>query len=37
MKIVLPETDRDTLEKLIASRATDAKIRLRARIILMTA
>ena len=37
MKIVFPETDRDTLEKLIASRATDAKIRLRARIILMTA
>lgn len=37
MKIVLPETDREKLEKMIASRSTEAKARLRARIVVMTA
>lgn len=37
MKIEVPDVDRKTLEKWIASRATDAKVKLRARIILMTA
>lgn len=37
MKILLSTSDRETLEKWVLSRATDAKVKLRARIILMTA
>jgi hypothetical protein len=37
MKIQLSDTDRQSLEKWTKSRATAAKVKLRARIVLMTA